>query len=774
MIPYIAYDFNFDYVLILMFTSYIVYGYFSGGHKQIRFSINLILPFVIIYYLGRYITSFMYIPLSKTFLFEMLNTGLFSGMKNTIGMIMAYIITYILLFASIFIFSIYARRYILNENMRAKLGKKNNYLGAIVALINGYVLIYFILLPVFSFNIIGSEAVVTNFVLENPPPFSRIARTAEKAVPIKALADKANEFQQLISVEGVEGYYNDAIYDSQQSYLGEDSYERDFMVEIYSELSTLSKTLIDDEYFDYFGEVLSINSFQGVSRVLLVETTTNDFLYEDILDIEDGFESVVKEMKSIVDDYEDALLEYDKDNANYIYGIEYENYLDLLEVYEADALAFTILKINTILAGNTFDLEFEETRPSINLEEPSNYNHSDNLVEPVEPILTSEISDAYTFADNLGDRKDITPDLRSLGANFKDHEGLIIWYVDVLDRNMSSTASGGDISETIVSFKINYEDIRDNINDEELENKLYLANMSIISYDVFSTWLECTLDNMDNITLEELQLEEYRCNNIDTSSITEYDFTNDALDLVSTLFEGDSVTWIILQYKYDYEAGAFNDVFAEYPEIKEVLENTKELVDDYDMYYKDIATSLDGNISMIFKIGISVMKYHIDVYDTLENTPILSAMFNDMARMCSNEGSSEINRDVFVCSETAGSSGIIGEFFNAQFLISDIVFKAYIMVDEDNELIIYDSLKMSEFLSDINDSVENNVITKEVVNVIANQLAFNIIDSTNNYTILEQMYDEGQITIEAMRILANDEYDLFSIEFTSRVRSLIR
>ncbi len=776
MIPNIAFDFNFDYVIILLFASYIVYGYFSGGHKQIRFSITLILPFIIIYYLGKHITNFMYVPLSKTFIFDLLDIGIFDGLKNTLGMIIAYFVTYILLFISIFIFSIYARRYILNENMRAKLGKKNNYLGAAFALLNGYVLIYFILLPVFSLNIIDSKAAVTNFVLDNPPPFSRIARTAEKAVPIKDLADKAAEFQQLISVEGIEGYYNDAIYEYQQSYIGDESFEREFMVEVYSELSDVAKILIDDEYFDYFGEVLSISSFQGVSRVLLLETETSNYLYEDLLDIEENFEALVREMASVVDDYEDEVIQYDEEYENYLYGLEYENYLTLLETYEANALAFTINKIETILAGDPFDLEFTEVRPTMNLSEPGNYIHPDNIVEPTEPILTSEITAAYDFADNLGPRKKITSELRVLGNNFKDHEGLIIWYVDDLDRNMTSTANGGNISETIVSFKSNYESIMDNIDDEELENKLYLANMSIITYDVFSTWLECTLTNMENITLDELPQEAYRCNNIDTSLITEYDFTNDVMDLIATLFAGDSVTWIILQYKYDYEAGAFNDELAKYPEIISVLASTKELVDDYDAYYKDIATSLEGNISMVFKIGISVMKYNIDIYDTLDNTPILSAMVNDVARMCSdsNKLASPINREVFVCSQTAGDSGFIGEFFNAQFMISEIIFKAYIMVDDNNELITYDTIKMNEFLADLNDSVENNVFTKEVITLIANQFAFNVIDQTNNYTLLEQMYDDGQITIEAMRILANNEYDLFSIEFISRVRSLIR
>ncbi len=58
--------------------------------------------------------------------------------------------------------------------------------------------------------------------------------------------------------------------------------------------------------------------------------------------------------------------------------------------------------------------------------------------------------------------------------------------------------------------------------------------------------------------------------------------------------------------------------------------------------------------------------------------------------------------------------------------------------------------------------------------MFANQFAFNIIDDATGYTLLEQMYDDEQISIEAMRILADDEYELFSMEFKQRVRSLIR
>ena len=51
------FGFQFDIILVMLFSAYIIYGYLSGGHKQIRLSINLILPFVILYYLGPFIST---------------------------------------------------------------------------------------------------------------------------------------------------------------------------------------------------------------------------------------------------------------------------------------------------------------------------------------------------------------------------------------------------------------------------------------------------------------------------------------------------------------------------------------------------------------------------------------------------------------------------------------------------------------------------------------------------------------------------------------------
>jgi hypothetical protein len=70
--------------------------------------------------------------------------------------------------------------------------------------------------------------------------------------------------------------------------------------------------------------------------------------------------------------------------------------------------------------------------------------------------------------------------------------------------------------------------------------------------------------------------------------------------------------------------------------------------------------------------------------------------------------------------------------------------------------------------------VQDRVIARDVVAGIANQFAFHVIDEGSGTTLLEQMYADGYISIEAMRVLSDDEYDLFDDAFRFKVRSLIR
>ncbi len=658
--------------------------------------------------------------------------------------------------------------------MRANLGVKNKILGGVFAFLNGYVFLYFIIIPVFSLNLIDSTSHVTNFVIDHPPSFIRIARTAEKMVPIKNLADKADDFQKLLSTDGIEGYYNDAIYSYQQQYLGaSNSYESKFMNQVYPFLEESTKEELNSAYYSYFNEELRPTNYTGISVVLLEEINSK-LLYLELISLEDEYFVEVEEAKVVVSEYDAAVATYNKLLINYNYQVAYELYLDEVEEFEAYTIDYLERKHETISNGGVFNEFFSKTRPVLNVSEPDDYEALDELVEPTIPEYTKEIEDAQAFVHDSTVKTDVRTGIENLGENFVDHEGILRWYVDVLDRESINSATSDDITNTIISFKENYEEIMSNIDDNELESKLELAEMAIRSYDVFSQWLTCTLDNIDNLELEDIPDSENRCTDLDPDLVESYDFTEDALSIISTLLEGNNVSYVIVQFKYDYDTGIFTELFKDYPVIIDILEQSEELIYDYDTYYKDIAASIDGSLPMVGKIGISVMKYKFDVYEQLEETPVLRAMFNDFSRLCTRKVLSPLDRNVTVCATSTASSSIISELFNLRALISEVIFKAYIMVDDNNEAIIYDSNKMEELLLFIDESIDNHIYTKEVVSMIGDQFAFNITNADNNETLLEEMYNNGQITVEAMRILADDEHDLFSDEFSYRVRSLIR
>ncbi len=594
---------------------------------------------------------------------------------------------------------------------------------------------------------------------------------------MKGLADKASNFQQLLSVEGIEGYYNEAIYEYQKLYVGgSNSYEAEFMSTVYPELTTFAKADIDDAYQAYFGDVLSSTNYYGVSLVLLQEGTGDNLIYQDMLEEETTFNTTYNDNLEVTGEHEEAISRFELETDNYAYQLLKEAYLDDLDSYIDLLEAYNSAKVAALIDGTDFTTTFDETRPIFTTEKPEDYYEltaSDlPLVDPLDDVSPA-VTAAFAYVELYEDKVDISEELKTLSKNFVNHQGLLEWYIDDLADGNNVDPGLADISAVIVSFKTNYDSIVDGLNDQELSDKLYLAQMSIRSYDVFTLWIEHTTYNIENVPLDDIPLESSRCPEFDTSLVTSYDFTNDALSLVATMFEGESVSWIITQFKYDYESGIFDVEFEDYEEVTLILESTKELVDEYDLKYKDIANSIEGNISMLIKIGISVMKYHLDLYDTLENTPLLSAAFNDAARFCANpEGVP--GYEIEICTKSDNDGGMFGEFLNLRYLISEVYFKAYFMVDEDNVRKTYDTEKMHEYLAEINDSIEDHVITKEVATAIGDQFAFHVIDDSNGLTLLEQMYNEGYITIEAMRVLADDEYELFSDDFRARVRSLIR
>ena len=148
--------------------------------------------------------------------------------------------------------------------------------------------------------------------------------------------------------------------------------------------------------------------------------------------------------------------------------------------------------------GNAFNDELSVIFPVFTIKEPANYKEITTETYPVLPEVPTDVALAQIYLDEFEDKIDIRDDFNLIATDFKDHKGLLMFFVDYLKLDLASDVSGGNIDDAINQFKINYEEIRANVNDNEVEDKLDLAITSIRSYDVFNSWLICTEVNINN------------------------------------------------------------------------------------------------------------------------------------------------------------------------------------------------------------------------------------------------------------------------------------
>ena len=55
-----------------------------------------------------------------------------------------------------------------------------------------------------------------------------------------------------------------------------------------------------------------------------------------------------------------------------------------------------------------------------------------------------------------------------------------------------------------------------------------------------------------------------------------------------------------------------------------------------------------------------------------------------------------------ICQKSEGEGGMFKEIMNMRYLVAEIYFKAYLMVDDENERITYDTIEMHEYFSQNN------------------------------------------------------------------------
>lgn len=639
-------EFNFDIILVMIFITFGAIGLLSGLKSQIPISLNIIVPFVVLFYFGKTITKmlFNYPMFSDTIGGMFGGIAIIGNIRFTILMGIAYIFMYFLIFFFVrVLYSLY-KNYS-KKRVAKKRGFFNRFLGLGLALVNAYVAIYFILLPLYPMGVVDSDKPLTNAMLNNPPFFSRIGNTTKSAAPVLDTVEKASGFLDILTAKNFDEYFN--YISSAQAVTTE--LEQSFMDNEYQYLSDTSKTVIEIESGKSSAD-LQINP-SGLARALLQDgSTVGSIIFDEIIENEEA-------------------------------------------------------------AGN------------INIDE-----------------------------------------LKALGANIKKYKGLIIWYMDELGGDtipsLENNTDGGstespDISTIVQKFKEHYDQIVLDTTDVTLLNQLELAKTAIETYDVFSEWMDCTIDNVNGGV--EPTNPNFVCDNINPALVTDYDVGTKSASILAFLLSGDNLSSVMIQYKYDYEADVFSEFINSdnHPTIAEALAKSYELVLAYEADYKPVVESLDPELGFVIRLGIAVAKTKFDLYGQMEETPLFAAFANDLSRICSTEVSAVENSSVSVCREGFKKT------------TAEVLAKAYLIRDSENNIEVIDEEKMNRILDGMKDGIANTVLTSEFVLEMGHQLAFS--SDFEEDSLLVEMYNNGHITRGALQILAADSYNLFDDNFRARV-----
>lgn len=165
-------DYNIIFGLILI--TVVIIGYLNGATTELIKVIRLYLPFVVVYFIGGPISRIVY---NLNFIKQLFQNVKFMQnlpYRNTIVMLLCSIIIYFVSYIIIRIITSIIKNILIKEVIVIKLGKFNNFLGAIIACTKGYIIISLLVL---TFNLLGltdTQNFTTKLIRENSPLYTQI------------------------------------------------------------------------------------------------------------------------------------------------------------------------------------------------------------------------------------------------------------------------------------------------------------------------------------------------------------------------------------------------------------------------------------------------------------------------------------------------------------------------------------------------------------------------------------------------------------------------
>lgn len=193
----------FDVLICVLFVTVFITGLIRGAGIELLRFLKLIIPFIILYYFGDLMINLLF----KTnainyFVYTVLPDIPF---KSTISSLSTQALLYLIVYLLLSLILWRLGSLVLDERIEYFFGKANAIVGGIFSVLWMYVIISYVIIPLYVVNLTNEKSFMTNFILNHPFPFSRAGKFIERSKPT---LDRMNEMTNAFQVMDLDGFKN--------------------------------------------------------------------------------------------------------------------------------------------------------------------------------------------------------------------------------------------------------------------------------------------------------------------------------------------------------------------------------------------------------------------------------------------------------------------------------------------------------------------------------------------------------------------------------------
>lgn len=303
---------NFDLILVAIFTTIFITGYIRGGGIELLRVLKVVIPFFVLYFYGDNITNLLFssnatVNFVYTILPNIPYRNSIASLSTSIGV---YVVVYFLL--TIFLWRL--GKYVLDERIEYVFGRFNSIFGGVFSVVRMYIIISVFIIPFYALNFTNNNDILTSFILNHPPKFSRFGILIEETKPT---IDKFNEVSRslkIMDIKSLEKYTNLL---SDVNIFMEENEDDSYEIYLYlkdNDFGNYKK----DEFLYYY--VKHLDDFEEMNFKNSNIRKTNDDLLKTATEYEQVFiwayENKIKEMDSIDEVIASFIENYPKIAAN--------------------------------------------------------------------------------------------------------------------------------------------------------------------------------------------------------------------------------------------------------------------------------------------------------------------------------------------------------------------------------------------------------------------------------------------------------------------------